>query len=108
VARSRAANAVSRGCAAIHADLAETGSCRRDADGASPSGGVPGTGRRWASTLRPHGLVSAEDGVGVDGAEAQVLGVVDGLVDELGDVVVVERIDDVSALALPVDQTEVA
>lgn len=107
MARSRAANAVSRGCAAIHADLAETGSCRRDADRASPSGGVPGRPKVGVYPASAW-LVSAEDGVGVDGAEAQVLGMVDGLVDELGDVVVVERIDDVSALALPVDQTEVA
>ena len=39
-------------------------------------------------------------------AEPQVLDVVDGLVEELGDVVVVEAVDDTTAVALPGDEAE--
>ncbi|MDH6222009.1 hypothetical protein M2283_009356 [Streptomyces pseudovenezuelae] len=45
---------------------------------------------------------------GVAQAEAKVLDVVEGLFQEFGDVVVVERVDDRAAAALSGDQTEVA
>jgi hypothetical protein len=50
----------------------------------------------------------ALDGAWLHGPEAEVLGVVDGLVYELGHVVVVQRVDDVAAVALSVDEAEVA
>ena len=47
-------------------------------------------------------------GRSVYGAEPQVLAVVDRLVEELGDVVVVEGVHDAAAVPLPFDQAEVA
>ncbi len=51
-------------------------------------------------------LLSA--GAAVWGAEPEVLGVVDGLVEQLGDVVVVEGVDNAAAVTLSVDEAEVA
>ena len=45
---------------------------------------------------------------GVAEAEAQVVDVVDGLVEQFGDVVVVQGVDDGPAVALAGDQAEVA
>jgi hypothetical protein len=61
---------------------------------------------------RPHGdpaysavaVLNAE----VGGAESQVSGVADGLVEELGDVVVVDGVGDAAALPHAVDQAEMA
>jgi len=67
-------------CAVAHADRLADASCDRAA-----AGGL-------------FGLVRYGD--------AQILGVVDGFVDELGDVVVVQRVGDGAPRALTVDEPE--
>lgn len=47
-------------------------------------------------------------GGGVAGAQAQVLDVIDGFIEQRGNVVVVETVNDVAAVAVSAHQAEVA
>jgi hypothetical protein len=83
--------------------------------GAPHPGGLRGSGSGRRPAGRDHhlrqGVSIRFDGpvVGrVDGTEAEVLTVEYGLVEELGDVVVVQRVHDVAAVPVPFDEAEVA
>ena len=63
----------------------------------------------WSRPRPDHpGRGSAGGGLAVRGSEPEMLGVEDGLVEQLSHVVVVERVDDGAALPVAVDQTQVA